>query len=358
VPSDAATRLEDAPTPGFRPLANAAQGRARTHTTPLPQWAYDGGMPGQADLDWDDLRYFLEAARARTLAGAARKLGIEHTTIGRRLAALERALGAALVLRGPDGLRLTALGEQLLPLAEQIERTVHSLRDLAERGVARVRLAVPSGFARLFVAGLAALREQHPGLLLEIVSGARIVDLEQSEADLAVRGAPVEADDLIARRLCCSGWSLYAAPSYLARRAAPASLDDLSGHDLLGYHPSLAHMPASQWLESRAARASVVLRSREMTDMVTAASSGLGLAVLPCVLADVEPGLVRLTPDVLATRTLSLVYRREMRLSEPVTAVIDFVFEIIRENEALIAGTGDSGGGGSEAPRVRGGLRR
>jgi DNA-binding transcriptional LysR family regulator len=297
-----------------------------------------GSMPAQAELDWDDLRYFLEAARAQTLAGAARKLGIEHTTIGRRLAALERALGAALVLRGPDGLRLTALGERLLPMVEQIERTVHSVRDLAESGVVRVRLAVPSGFARLFAVRLGTLRAQHPDLTLEIVSGSRIVDLEQSEADLAVRGAPSLDSDLIARRLCNCGWSLYAAPSYLARRAAPTNLDDLSGHDLIGYHASLSQMPPARWLEERTAPAVVVLRSREMTDMVAAASSGLGLAVLPCVLADVEPGLVRLTSEVLATRTLSLVYRREMRLSAPVSAVIDFVLDVMRANAASIEG--------------------
>jgi DNA-binding transcriptional LysR family regulator len=296
-------------------------------------------MPAHGDLDWDDLRYFLEAARAGTLAGAARKLGTEHTTVGRRLAALERALGAALVLRGPDGLRLTALGERLLPSAEQIERTILSLRDLAETGVVRVRLAVPSGFARLFAAGLGALRSRHPDLLLEIVSGARVVDLEQSEADLAVRGAPVDDSDLVARRLCVVGWSLYAAPSYLARRPAPESLDDLGGHDLVGFHQSIAQTPPARWLEERAAHARVVLRSREMTDMVAGASSGLGLAVLPCVLADAEAGLVRLTAEVLATRTLSLVYRREMRLSAPVSAVIDFVFEIIRTNLAAIEGS-------------------
>ena len=296
-------------------------------------------MTARAELDWDDLRYFLEAARAQTLAGAARKLGIEHTTIGRRLAALERALGAPLVLRGPDGLRLTPLGERLLPIAEQIERTVHGLRDLAETGVSRVRLAVPSGFARLFIAGLGALRAQNPDVMLEIVSGARLVDLEQAEADLAVRGAPVDGADLIARRLCSSGWSLYAAPSYLERRGAPENLDDLSGHDLIGYHQSLGQMPPAQWLEQRAGSARVVLRSREMIDMVAGASSGIGLAVLPCVLADVEAGLLRLTPEVLATRQLSLVYRREMRSSGAVSAVIDFVFEIIRANSALIEGT-------------------
>lgn len=310
-------------------------------------------MPAQGALDWDDLRFFLEAARARTLAGAARKLGTEHTTVGRRLAALERALGAALVLRGPDGLRLTELGERLLPSAEQIERTVLSLRDLAQQGVVRVRLAVPSGFARLFVAGLGALRAQHPELLLEIVSGARIVDLEQAEADLAVRGAPVDDGDLIARRLGAVGWSVYAAPSYLARRPGPphgVAIGDLAGHDLIGFHASLAQMPPALWLEERAARCQVVLRSREMTDMVAAASSGLGLAVLPCVLADAEAGLVRLTPEVVASRELSLVYRREMRLSAPVSAVIDFVFEIIRTNAASIEGTAVLAPAGASPP--------
>jgi DNA-binding transcriptional LysR family regulator len=135
-----------------------------------------------------------------------------------------------------------------------------------------------------------------------------------------------------------SGWSLYAAPSYLERRAAPASFDDLSGHDLIGFHASLSQQQAAQWLEQRAGPASVVLRSREMTDLVAAASSGLGLAILPCALADMEGGLVRLTPEVLATSTLSLVYRREMRLSAAVSAVIDFVFEIIGANAALIEG--------------------
>ena len=109
-------------------------------------------------------------------------------------------------------------------------------------------------------------------------------------------------------------------------------------------------MPPARWLEERAAGASVVLRSREMTDMVAAASSGLGLAVLPCVLADAETHLVRLTPDVVATRALALVYRREMRLSAPVSAVIDFVFEIMRTNAAAIEGTAPSGPSPDESP--------
>jgi DNA-binding transcriptional LysR family regulator len=295
-------------------------------------------MASKQDLDWDDLRYFLEAARAQTLAGAARNLGIEHTTIGRRLGSLERALGASLVLRGPEGLRLTPAGERVLPLAEELERTVSAVREAVSTDASRVRLAVPSGFTSLFFDALGKLREAHPGLVLEIVSGARVVDLERSEADLAVRGAPVGNEELIVRNLCQTGWSLYASPAYLARHPVPVDLDDLHGHELIGYHPSLSSLPAAVWLEQRSARARVVLRSREMTDMVAAAAGGVGLAVLPCVLADVEPTLVRLTPKVLATRQLALVYRREMRQSAAVRAVIDFVFEVIAQHTARIEG--------------------
>jgi len=94
------------------------------------------------ELDWDDLRYFLRAMQTRTLAGAARAMGVEHTTIGRRLTALERALGASLLLRGPDGLHPTALGEQLAPLVMDIERTVDTLRAQVVAHTSRVRLAV------------------------------------------------------------------------------------------------------------------------------------------------------------------------------------------------------------------------
>jgi DNA-binding transcriptional LysR family regulator len=295
-------------------------------------------MPGKADLDWDDLRFFLEAARARTLAGAAQALGVEHAVTEQRLTTLERELGGPLVLRGPDALQLTPLGERVLPLVESIERTVSALRQAGSSGSERVRLAVPSGFSPLFVERLDALRALAPEVVLELVSGAGVGDLDRSEADLAVRSAQDDHDELISRRLCTSGWSLYAAPAYLGRRTAPEDLDDLSGHDLIGYDVSLALSPAARWVEARAGQARVVVRSRELTDMLAAARSGAGLALLPCVLADAERGLVRLTPRVLATRMLSLVYRREMRQSAAVTAVIQFVIDVMREGAARIAG--------------------
>lgn len=290
------------------------------------------------DLDWDDLRYFLRAAQCGTLAGAARAMGVEHSTIGRRLSALERALGAPLVIRAPDGLHLTPLGESLLPLVEEVDRAVLAVRGRAAWGDARVRLATPTGFATLFSANLGRLREAHPRLTLELLAAARNVDLKRGEADLAVRGGPITDEELIARPLGESGWSLYAAPSYLAGRAPLLDPDDLRGHDVIAFDALLAGVPPAQWLAARLEGARIALRGREMADVQAAAVGGAGLAVLPCLGADADPGLVRLTPRVVATRALFLVYPREARLAQPVQAVVRFVIDVMRDNAARIMG--------------------
>lgn len=306
------------------------------HELPCAAAGTMASMAGADDLDWDDLRYFRCAAQAGTLAGAARALGVEHTTIGRRLGALERSLGVPLVLRRPDGLQLTALGERIVPLVDEMERTVLAIRDAVASQGTRVRLAVPSGFTVLFAPRLAQLCKEVPGLALELVSGSRPVDLERGEADLAIRSGTVTDKDLVARRLCDAGFALYAAREYVARR--PVDPDDLRGHDVIGYDRSLADLGTAQWLESRSAGATIVMRSREMAEMLTAAVGGAGVAVLPCMLADAEPALVRLTPDVVTTRVLSLVYRREVRLSAQIRAVVRFVKEVIDANADRIAG--------------------
>lgn len=299
---------------------------------------YLGYMAETGDLDWDDLRYFLRATQARTLAGAARAMRVEHTTVGRRLSALERSLGAPLVLRGPDGLQLTPLGERALPLVEEVERAVAKVRALVASQKSRVRLAAPSGFTRLFTEGLARLRVKHPELSLEIISGSRPVDLKKGEADIALRSGRVADDDLVARKLGVSGWSLYASDAYLARKPGPIDPDDLRDHDVIGYDLSLSGVPAAKWIEERATKARIVLRSREMTDMLAAVVSGAGLAVIPCSLGDAEPTLRRLTPKVVATRDIFLVYPREARLSDEVRAVIQFVVDVMREHADRLSG--------------------
>jgi DNA-binding transcriptional LysR family regulator len=291
-----------------------------------------------AELNWDDLRYFLLAAQAGTLAGAARLAGVQHTTIGRRLTALERALGAPLFLRGPEGLTLTAIGEKLLPLVLGVQRSVHAVRESAQARRTRVRVALPSAFIPFLAADLARFGQQHPELTLETVSAGQLHDLQRGEADLALRIGPIQDEELIALRLGQTGCSLYASARYLQDHPAPADPEDLAGHKIIAYGAALASVPAAQWLETHAAQAETVLSTSDIAAMLDAAISGVGLALLPCLAADLETRLVRLTPRVFAQRELSLVYRRENRDNSAVRATVNFLAQAMRARAGQISG--------------------
>jgi DNA-binding transcriptional LysR family regulator len=299
-------------------------------------------MPDPAGLNWDDLRTFLLAAQAKTLAGAARAAGVQHTTIARRLSSLENALGAPLFLRRPDGLVLTPLGETLVPLALNVERSVVVLHEAVRSRRSRVRVALPSGFIALFADDLAHFGQAHPEVLLDIVSGGQALDLQRGEAELAVRVGPIRDPDLVARPLGDVGLSLYAATRYLESHPAPVNPEELAGHHLIAYGADLAATPAARWIEARSAQAVVVLRTNEIATMLAAAASGAGIALLPCLLADVEPRLVRLTPAVLARRGLSLVYRREVRMNKSVRVAATFLVEAMRSRAHRIDGSGQN----------------
>ena len=294
------------------------------------------GRPG--NLDWNDLRHFLAAARARTLAGAARGLGVEHSTIGRRLTALERALGGALFVRGPDGLRLTPLGDKLVPLAEQIERSANALQAEVSAETARVRFAVLTGCVTLFSPHMEKLRRSHPEISVEFVSSNRRIDLHKDEADLAMRVGPIRDERLLARKVADAGWSLYASPEYLDRRGAPLDPRGLAGHDLVGFGEHLAWLEGAQWLVEHGRGANVAVQAQEPADLVAAAAAGAGLAVLPCEVANTDPRLKRLTAEVLCRTPLSVVYRREALLSKPVQIVVRFVIDVLRAEAKTIHG--------------------
>ena len=295
-------------------------------------------MVERTNLDWNDLRYFLAAAREKTLSGAARLLGVKHSTIGRRISALERSLGAPLFVRQPDGLLLTPLGQSVLSRVEDVERNVAGLQALVDSRNQRVRLACPSGFYIFLSSHLTRFQRVFPAIKLELLSGSQPLDLKKGEAELAIRVGPIADEDLIARKLGDAGWSLYAADAYLRRHPAPADPRQLAGHDVLGYDRRLAGAPGARWIEQHGRGATIVLRSRELTDMLAAARGGLGLAVMPCMLAESDPSLRRLTPDVLGRNGIFLVYRRETLLVEPIRTVIDFIVRLMRDNAALVRG--------------------
>ena len=295
-------------------------------------------MATRDNLDWDDLRYFLRAAQAKTLAGAARAMGVEHTTIGRRISALERALGAPLVIRRSDGLQLTPLGASVAALTEDVARAVGAVQELVATHRSRVRVAVPTGVSRLIAPHLARLRSEHPEITIELLSASGVVDLAKGEADLAVRVGPITDPDLTARKLADVGMSLYAAEAYLARHSGPCDPLDLAGHDVIAYDGSRVAFPPAQWLEEHAAGATIVLRCREMSEMITAAVGGAGIALLACWLAEDEPVLRRLTREVLVVRPLSLVYRREALVAAPVRVAAKFLTRVMHDAADALRG--------------------
>jgi DNA-binding transcriptional LysR family regulator len=293
-------------------------------------------------VDWNDLRYFLAVRRAGTLAGAARALKVEHSTVSRRLTALEEALGARLFLRGPDGFTSTPAGDRLLPLAEQMEAAVGAIdRQVAggdERVDGTVRLTVSEVFSGFIVKRLGRLRARHPDLVVEVLTGTQALDLSRGEADLAVRIMATSDPDLTVRKIIDCGWAMYAAAGYVDGRGAPASPEALAGHEIIGYDDTMSAVPGAQWLTKHGAGANVVLRGNSIMAALNACIAGMGLTVLPCFLADVEPTLVRLSPAVLGTRPMFLVVHPDLARVARVRVVMDFIVEIMTGEAALLQG--------------------
>jgi DNA-binding transcriptional LysR family regulator len=290
-------------------------------------------------VEWSDLRHFLAVARSGTLAAAARDLGVEHTTVGRRIAALENALAVRLFTRGPNGFTLTAAGTTMLPSVEAIASHIESIeRRIAgddERVAGTVRLTIPESGNSYFVRRLEELRERHPDLLLEIVSDNRDLDIRRGEADIAVRFKDLTDPELVVRKVGLAGWSLYASKDYLARRGPLQSSTDIRGHDVVGFDGSLAEIEGAKWLRRHGEGANVVLRGNSIAAVTNAACFGLGLAALPCFSASQEEALVRLTPELIGTREFLLVVHPDLVKVGRVRAVMDYLLEITQRDAAL-----------------------
>jgi DNA-binding transcriptional LysR family regulator len=292
-------------------------------------------------VDWNDLRYFLAVQRAGSFAGAARLLAVENSTVGRRIAALESALGITLFRRTPEGLLLTDEGTAVVPLAESMEQAALAIEQRHWGGDARlegtVRLAVSEALSGFIVRRLPLLREVHPGIRVEILSGNQAHDLMRGEADLALRLMRPAQPELVARKLGGIGWSLYAAESYVQARGVPR-LDDLSGHDVVGFDASFSKVPGAVWLAEHAASATTVLLGNSLVSILNALLVGLGIGVLPCFLCEDEPTLRRLTPEVVAVREAFLVANPQAARVGRVRAVMDFVAEVFQREEPLLRG--------------------
>ncbi|HZP19274.1 MAG TPA: LysR family transcriptional regulator [Bauldia sp.] len=294
-------------------------------------------------FDWNDLRYFLALYRRRTLAGAARELRVQHSTVGRRLAALEEALGASLFTQAPDGFVPTEAGLAIVPLAEDAERAVQAIDRRISGSDARiagmVRLTTSEAFSGLIVRHLGRLRDRFPDLTVEVLAGNRSLDLARGEADLALRFTETTDPNLICKRVGSTAWSIYAALSYVERRGLLPSATDFRGHDVIGFDETLAAVPGALWLAEHGAGSREILRGNSIVAILNAAIVGMGVAILPCFIAEAEPTLRRLTPDIIGSREVWLVFHPDAARIARVRSVIDFVTETMAAEADRLGGT-------------------
>lgn len=290
-------------------------------------------------MDWDDLRYFLAIARAGSLAGAARALDVNHSTVFRRLNGFEGKLGVRVFERRPDGYVLTTEGEDILRHAEQADAAVLAL----ERTVAgkdyrlagNIRLTTAPNLATDFVAPyLPAFLEQHPDIRIEILSGDRDFDLARREADLALRATPQPPDYLIGRKVCDLPWWVFAGERYLARRAPPASIAQMAQHPLIGPEASFLRIGVFAWMQATFGDDAFIVRASDLNTMAALAQHGLGLVVLPN--DQGQPGLVPLFPvDPAFAASLWLLTHPDLRDVARLRVFGDYLVERLRADSRL-----------------------
>ncbi len=291
-------------------------------------------------LDWGHLRFFLELARTGSLSRAAQRLGVDRNTVARRVAALEEELGLPLFERGPQGWSHTAAGRELGALASRVEDDVLALarhadaRDRALVGTVRLTTATHLA-AELFVPAVPALRERHPGLVLEIAADQRTFDLTRREADLALRMGRPRDPGLVTRKLSDIAYAFYASRS--AREARDRRVD-FARHAFVGFDDSLASVAQERWLAQIAPERRVVFRSNSTASLHAAAREGLGVAVLPRFVADRDPRLARLDGPEPTPQELWLLVHGDLRQSPRVRAVIEWVDEVVERARPALSG--------------------
>ncbi|HEY0414412.1 MAG TPA: LysR family transcriptional regulator [Allosphingosinicella sp.] len=294
-----------------------------------------------AEFDWNDLRAFLAIARSGRLTAAAARLGLDHSTLSRRIAGLEHALRAKLFDRSPAGYAPTEQGARLLPIAEEMERLALGAADAVGGTAATVegtvRIGSPEGFGSWFLAPrIGALRDRYPQLRMQLVAAAAVFSLAKRDADIVISVSRPPAGRLTVSRLIDYDLALYAAPAYLDANPPIASAADLGGHRFVTYIEDLLHFPELDFVRHVAPEGAASLESSNLVAQLRATLAGAGLCVLPAFLAAGDPRLVRvLAEEVTLTRSLWMIVHQDLAELARVKAVVRFIREAVEAERAL-----------------------
>jgi DNA-binding transcriptional LysR family regulator len=302
-------------------------------------------------LNWDDLRFVLALRRAGSLGAAARLLKVESSTVSRRLASIEEALGAQLAAHLPDGLQLNEAGNTVADLAEGIDGRIDELtrriggEDRRPEGL--VRLATTESMATFLMAGLVPLRQAHPKIQVQLVVNSAALDLMRREADVALRLFREKTGTLVTRKIGNVGWSLYASRAHVERTGLSVGADPaaggLAGQAIIGYAGAPARSAGGVWLAEHTRPEDVVLTGESVLSVLNAVRAGLGVSVLPCFAATGDATLARLTPAVIAFAEAFLVIPPDHRNTVRVRHVMDAVTALFERERTMLEGATQPG---------------
>jgi DNA-binding transcriptional LysR family regulator len=302
-------------------------------------------------MEWSDLHLFLAVVRSGSVRAAARALRIDPSTVSRRVAALEQAVGTRLFERTGEGLLLTASGQQMFQSSERVDGVIDELarriagHDRRLGGV--VRITFPGSLAAMTHRAIAALVERHPALEVEMSGLDAPVAVDGRQADIAIRVADQPPEHLVGRRVAAVAGALYASRAYLEQRPEPLAAPS---HSWVDWDRRISSKPAIAWVGQRFPDRRIAVRGLSTTDVLHAVLAGAGIGPLPCFVADTEPSLVRLVDAPSSVwSSVWLLTHRELRSVARVRVVLDHLAAALRREKDRIEGKPASKGRGSAA---------
>jgi DNA-binding transcriptional LysR family regulator len=291
-------------------------------------------------MAWDDLRYVLTVAEQGTLSGAARLLGVNHSTVLRRVSSFEEDKGLKVFERSGAGYALTPESRHLLSSLKAIEDQVNGLdRAIARQGLeldGPVRITTTDSFLDAgLMRHVSDFQQQHPGVVVELNVNNSYVNFSRMDADITIRPAPKLPDDLTGLRACDLVMHVYATPSYLRDN----TVAEFAAHRWLGVAPPITSSMVGEWQERNLPSNNIILKSSSFVGLRDAAETGLGMVLLPCCLGDRSPHLVRADgfPDPLRT-SVWVATHKDMKGSGRVQSIIDWFAEAVRQDTNLYEG--------------------
>lgn len=291
-------------------------------------------------VDWDHLRFFLALARAKTLTNTARLMGVEHTTVSRRIQALELTLGTPLFKREMNGYELTKEGIELFPRVEQMEYAFFQIERPHIPLQGRVRIGTPEGFGSIFLAKLLAkFSEKYPLITIDLIPVPKTIKLSHREADIVISIDRPKSGPYIITRFSDYCLKIYASKHYLSQHPPITGLNDLSQHRFVNYIDDLVYSPELYCLERLSIPLTASFRSSSIVAQQVAVSAGAGLAILPMFMASKQSELVEvLSDEVKFIHTFWMLTFSDLQHEPRIKLVWDFLRQLAEQERINLMG--------------------